>query len=33
MLAAANTELADRLAEFRRTQERRILNLRLPELS
>jgi 5-(carboxyamino)imidazole ribonucleotide mutase len=33
MLAAANTELADRLTEFRRTQERRILNLRLPELS
>jgi 5-(carboxyamino)imidazole ribonucleotide mutase len=33
MLAGADAELADRLAEFRRTQERRILNLRLPEPS
>jgi 5-(carboxyamino)imidazole ribonucleotide mutase len=33
MLAAADTELADRLAEFRLTQERHILNLRLPEPS
>jgi 5-(carboxyamino)imidazole ribonucleotide mutase len=33
MLAAADTELAERLTQFRRTQERRILNLRLPEPS
>jgi 5-(carboxyamino)imidazole ribonucleotide mutase len=33
MLAAGDPELAERLAEFRRTQEHRILNLRLPETS
>jgi 5-(carboxyamino)imidazole ribonucleotide mutase len=33
MLAAGNPDLAERLAEFRRTQEHRILNLRLPETS
>jgi 5-(carboxyamino)imidazole ribonucleotide mutase len=33
MLALNDPELADRLAEFRRTQERRTLDLRLPELS
>src|SRR3954451_16756888 len=33
MLAGADTELADRLAEFRRSQEQRVLNLRLPEPS
>jgi len=33
MLAAGDPDLAERLAEFRRTQEHRILNLRLPETS
>jgi 5-(carboxyamino)imidazole ribonucleotide mutase len=33
MLAVGDSELADRLSEFRRTQEQRILNLRLPERS
>ena len=33
MLALSDPELADRLAEFRRSQERRTLDLRLPELS
>jgi 5-(carboxyamino)imidazole ribonucleotide mutase len=33
MLAAGDPDLAERLAEFRRTQEHRILNLKLPETS
>lgn len=33
ILALQDAELADRLEEFRRTQERRALDLRLPELS
>ena len=33
MLAAGDPELAERLAEFRRTQEHRVLNLKLPETS
>ncbi|HEY3012456.1 MAG TPA: 5-(carboxyamino)imidazole ribonucleotide mutase [Gemmatimonadales bacterium] len=33
ILALHDSELADRLEEFRRTQERRALDLRLPELS
>jgi 5-(carboxyamino)imidazole ribonucleotide mutase len=33
MLAAGDPDLGERLAEFRRTQEHRILNLRLPETS
>lgn len=33
ILALQDPELAERLEEFRRTQERRILDLRLPELS
>jgi 5-(carboxyamino)imidazole ribonucleotide mutase len=33
MLALHDPELAERLEEFRRTQERRALDLRLPELS
>jgi 5-(carboxyamino)imidazole ribonucleotide mutase len=33
ILALQDTELADRLEEFRRTQERRALDMRLPELS
>ena len=33
ILALNDPELAERLEEFRRTQERRILDLRLPELS
>jgi 5-(carboxyamino)imidazole ribonucleotide mutase len=32
ILALTNTELSDRLEEFRRAQERRSLDLRLPEL-
>lgn len=33
ILALQDAELADRLEEFRRTQERRALDMRLPELS
>lgn len=33
ILALSDPELAERLEEFRRTQERRTLDLRLPELS
>jgi 5-(carboxyamino)imidazole ribonucleotide mutase len=33
ILALSDTELSDRLDEFRRTQERRVLDLKLPEPS
>jgi 5-(carboxyamino)imidazole ribonucleotide mutase len=33
ILALHDADLAERLEEFRRTQERRVLDLRLPELS